>query len=61
MKKDKDEAEKILKQSQSQGNDQNDKNLEKKKPSKKTEAKKPTVKKAKSKSPIKKIKKVSKK
>ena len=57
----KDEAEKILKQSQSQGDDQNDKNLEKKKHSKKTEAKKPPVKKAKSKSPTKKTKKVSKK
>ena len=38
----KDEAEKILKQSQNQGDDQNDKNLEKKKPSKKTETKKPS-------------------
>ena len=59
----KDEAEKILKQSQNQEFDNKNKieNKEEKKSSKKVEAKKPTDKKAKSKSPIKKTKKVSKK
>ena len=59
----KDEAEKILKQSQNQEFDNKDKikNKEEKKSSKKVEAKKTTDKKAKSKSPIKKTKKVSKK
>ena len=59
----KDEAEKILKQSQNQEFDNKNKieNKEKKKSSKKVEAKKSTDKKAKSKSPIKKTKKVSKK
>ena len=59
----KDEAEKILKQSQNQEFDDKNKieNKEEKKSSKKVEAKKPTDKKAKSKSPIKKTKKVSKK
>ena len=59
----KDEAEKILKQSQNQEFDNKDKieNKEEKKSSKKVAAKKPTDKKAKSKSPIKKTKKVSKK
>ena len=59
----KDEAEKILKQSQNQEHDHshdND-NKEEKKPTKKAEAKKSAEKKAKSKSPPKKIKKVSKK
>ena len=59
----KDEAEKILKQSQNQEFDDKNKieNKEGKKSSKKVEAKKSTDKKAKSKSPIKKTKKVSKK
>ena len=59
----KDEAEKILKQSQNQEFDDKNKieNKEGKKSSKKVEAKKSTNKKAKSKSPIKKTKKVSKK
>ncbi len=59
----KDEAEKILKQSQNQEFDNKNKieNKEGKKSSKKVEAKKSTDKKAKSKSPIKKTKKVSKK
>ena len=57
----KDEAEKILKQSQNQEQGNIDKNKEEKKPSKKVEAKKPIVKKAKSKTPLKKTKKVSKK
>ena len=61
----KDEAEKILKQSQSQEiknvDEKNDKNKEEKKASKKIAAKKPAVKKAKSKTPTKKTKKVSKK
>mgnify|MGYP007000073880 len=57
----KDEAEKILKQSQNQEQGNIDKNKQEKKPSKKVEAKKPTVKKAKSKKLIKKTKKVSKK
>ena len=59
----KDEAEKILKQSQNQEFDDKNKieNKEEKKSSKKVAAKKPTDKKAKSKSPIKKTKKVSKK
>ena len=57
----KDEAEKILKQSQNQEQGNIDKNKQEKKPSKKVEAKKPIVKKAKSKTPLKKTKKVSKK
>jgi trigger factor len=59
----KDEAEKILKQSQTQENDHNQINKEKdeKKPTKKIEAKKPPSTKAKSKLPSKKTKKVSKK
>jgi len=61
----KDEAEKILKQSQDQehshNHDRDDKNKEEKKPSIKVKAKKAPVKKAKSKSPAKKTKKVSKK
>ena len=57
----KDEAEKILKQSQNQEQGNIDKNKQEKKPSKKVEAKKPMVKKAKSKTPLKKTKKVSKK
>ena len=57
----KDEAEKILKQSQNQEQGNIDKNKEEKKLSKKVEAKKPIVKKAKSKTPLKKTKKVSKK
>jgi len=57
----KDEAEKILKQSQSQDDDQIIKDKEVKKPAKKVDAKKSPVKKAKSKTPIKKTKKVSKK
>ena len=57
----KDEAEKILKQSQNQEQGNIDKNKQEKKPSKKVEAKKPAVKKAKSKTPLKKTKKVSKK
>ncbi len=59
----KDEAEKILKQSQNQEFDDknNIENREEKKSSKKVAAKKPIDKKAKSKSPIKKTKKVSKK
>ena len=59
----KDEAEKILKQSQNQEFDDKKKieNKEGKNSSKKVEAKKSTIKKAKSKSPIKKTKKVSKK
>ena len=59
----KDEAEKILKQSQNQefDNKNNIENKEEKKSPKKVAAKKSTDKKAKSKSPIKKTKKVSKK
>ena len=61
----KDEAEKILKQSQNQEDSQSthhgNKNKEEKKPAKKVEAKKLPVKKAKLKSPTKKTKKVSKK
>mgnify|MGYP001502073745 CR=1 FL=1 len=59
----KDEAEKILKQSQNleHDHDYQDKNKEEKKPSKKVETKKSTVKKEKIKSSIKKSKKVSKK
>ena len=59
----KDEAEKILKQSQNQEIDQTNlkENKEEKKPSKKAEVKKPATKKAKLKSPSKKTKKVSKK
>ncbi len=57
----KDEAEKILKQSQNQDHDHGNKINNEKKPIKKTEAKKTPDKKAKSKLPIKKIKKVSKK
>ena len=57
----KDEAEKILKQSQSQDDDQIIKDKEVKKPAKKVDVKKSPVKKAKSKTPIKKTKKVSKK
>jgi len=57
----KDEAEKILKQSQEQNNDKPQKNVEETKPKKNIDAKKSTSKKAKSKSPLKKTKKVSKK
>ncbi len=59
----KDEAEKILKQSQNQehNHSHDNDNKEEKKPTKKAEAKKSAVKKAKSKSPPKKTKKVSKK
>jgi trigger factor len=58
----KDEAEKILKQSQKQDHEDNDKNFkEEKKPLKKVDAKKSPIKKAKLKSPVKKSKKVSKK
>jgi len=57
----KDEAEKILKQSQNQDHNNDDKNKEEKKPTKKVETKKSPAKKAKSKSSTKKIKKVSKK
>jgi trigger factor len=57
----KDEAEKILKQSQNQDQDLEAKNKEEKKSSKKVEVKKSPVKKAKLKSSSKKIKKVSKK
>ena len=57
----KEDAEKILKQSQNQEHDHEDKIKEKKKPSKKIEVKKSTEKKAKSKSSSKKVKKVSKK
>ena len=59
----KEEAEKILKQSQNQEHDhsQDNENKDEKKPTKKVEAKKPPIKKAKSKSIQKKTKKVSKK
>ena len=57
----KDEAEKILKQSQNQEHDIEDKNIDQKKATKKIEAKKSTTSKVKSKSPTKKTKKVSKK
>jgi trigger factor len=57
----KDEAEKILKQSQNQEIDQDIKNNDDKKPAKKVETKKPPIKKAKTKSQSKTAKKVSKK
>ena len=57
----KDEAEKILKQSQNQPHDNENENNDKKKPKKMVDAKKSPVKKAKSKTEAKKIKKVSKK
>ena len=57
----KEEAEKILKQSQKVDNDHNVKNLDEKKSEKKVVAKKPQSTKAKSKTTSKKIKKVSKK
>ena len=57
----KNEAEKILKQSQNQPHDNENENNDKKKPKKMVDAKKSPVKKAKSKTEAKKIKKVSKK
>ena len=57
----KDEAEKILKQSQNQPHDNENENNDKKKPKKMVDAKKSPVKKAKSKTEAKKTKKVSKK
>ena len=57
----KEEAEKILKESQNQNHELTDKKVENKKPIKKANVKKSTVKKAKSKPSIKSAKKVSKK